>query len=347
MNMIKTGGLIALAAIAILVYSSIFTVDEREKALVIRFGEIQRTVEVPGLYFKLPLFEELRKIDVRTQFMQSTDKAVQVVDGRRYSVDAITMVRVVNPQRFRETVDASWILARDRIETRLDAALRQTYGRRSFGAALSADRTAMMHEIRDQVRGEADSLGIEIVDVRIRRTELMPDVLQDTYARMSAERFAEAAELRAIGQAQATRIEAEADRAAVELLATAQRESEIIRGEGDAQRNLTFADAFGRDVEFFNFYRSMQAYTRSLAGTDTTLVLSPDSEFFRHFGMGGSSSEPQRIESEQPAPAPQARKRLFESRDVPGEESGQDSGEPQAAQVAPQAAPEEGAPQQQ
>jgi modulator of FtsH protease HflC len=334
MNMIKTGGLIALAAIAILVYSSIFTVDEREKALVIRFGEIQRTVEVPGLYFKLPLFEELRKIDVRTQFMQSTDKAVQVVDGRRYSVDAITMVRVINPQRFRETVDASWVLARDRIETRLDAALRQTYGRRSFGAALSADRTAMMHEIRDQVRGEADSLGIEIVDVRIRRTELMPDVLQDTYARMSAERFAEAAELRAIGQAQATRIEAEADRAAVELLATAQRESEIIRGEGDAQRNLTFAEAFGRDVEFFNFYRSMQAYTKSLAGTDTTLVLSPDSEFFRHFGMRGSSPEPQQVELEQP-PAPQARKRLFEPN------------EPQAAQVAPQAAPEEGAPQQQ
>ncbi|HUE44621.1 MAG TPA: protease modulator HflC [Aestuariivirgaceae bacterium] len=371
MNMLKTGGLIAVAALAILVYSSIFTVDERESALVIRFGEIQRTVEEPGLYFKLPLFEELRKVELRMMFMQSTDKAVQVVDGRRYSVDAITMVRIVSPQRFRETVDANLALARDRIETRLDAALRQTYGRRSFGAALSDDRTAMMHEIRDQVRREAESLGIEIVDVRIRRTELMPDVLQDTYARMSAERFAEAAELRAIGQAQATRIEAEADRAAVELLATAQRESEIIRGEGDAERNRTFAEAFGRDVEFFNFYRSMQAYTKSLAGTETTLVLSPDSEFFRHFGMGGSSPEPQQVELEQP-PAPQAR-RLFESDEVSGEpqaaqdapqaapeeqppapqarkrlfDSPVESGEPQAAQVAPQAAPEEGAPQQQ
>jgi modulator of FtsH protease HflC len=237
MNMFKTVGLILVAAVVVLAYSSIFTVDEREKALVIRFGEIQRTVEVPGLYFKLPILEELRKVDVRTMFMQSTDKAVQVVDGRRYSVDAITMVRVVDPQRFRETVDASWVLARDRIETRLDAALRQTYGRRTFDAALSQDRTAMMHEIRDQVRGEAQSLGIEIVDVRIRRTELMPDVLHDTYERMNAERFAEAAELRAIGQAQATRIRAEADRAAVELLATAQRESEIVRGEGDAERN--------------------------------------------------------------------------------------------------------------
>jgi modulator of FtsH protease HflC len=296
MNMFKTGGLIALVALVILGYSSIFTVDEREKALVIRFGEIQRTVEEPGLYFKLPIFEELRKIDIRTQFMQSNDKAVQVVDGRRYSVDAITMVRVVNPQRFRETVDASWLLARDRIETRLDAALRQTYGRRTFDAALSQDRSAMMREIRDQVRGEAQSLGIEIVDVRIRRTELMPDVLHDTYERMNAERFAEAAELRAIGQAQATRIEAEADRAAVELLAAAQRESEIVRGEGDAERNRVFADAFQRDPDFFGFYRSMQAYTKSLAGTDTTLVLTPDSEFFRHFGMQGASPRLQQAE---------------------------------------------------
>ena len=348
MNMLKTGGLIAVAALAVLIYSSIFTVDERESALVIRFGEIQRTIEEPGLYFKLPLFEELRKIEMRMMFMQSTDKAVQVVDGRRYSVDAITMVRIEDPQKFRETVDASWVLARDRIETRLDAALRQTYGRRSFGAALSDDRSAMMREIRDQVRSEAESLGIEIVDVRIRRTELMPDVLQDTYARMSAERFAEAAELRAIGQAQATRIEAEADRAAVELLATAQRESEIIRGEGDAERNRTFAAAFGKDVEFFNFYRSMQAYTKSLAGTETTLVLSPDSEFFRYFGMNGTNPEPQQVELEQPAPAPppQERKTLFGPDEESGDESGEESGEPQAA-VAPQAAPEESAPQQQ
>ena len=329
MNMFKVGGLVALGAVVILIYSSVFTVDEREKALVIRFGEIQRTIEEPGLYFKLPLFEELRKIENRIMFMQSTDKAVQVVDGRRYSVDAITVVRIVNPQRYRETVDANIVLARDRIETRLDAALRQTYGRRTFGAALSDDRSAMMREIRDQVRSEADSLGIEIVDVRIRRTELMPDVLQDTYARMSAERFAEAAELRAIGQAQATTIQAEADRAAVELLAKAQRESEIVRGEGDAERNRTFAEAFGRDVEFFNFYRSMQAYTKSLAGTETTLVLTPDSEFFRHFGTQGASPEPQRVELEQqpaPAPAPQAGQGQSE----------QPSAVPQAAQATPQ-----------
>jgi len=153
----------------------------------------------------------------------------------------------------------------------------------------------------------------------------MPDVLQDTYARMSAERFAEAAELRAIGQAQATRIQAEADRAAVELLAMAQRESEIVRGEGDAQRNRTFAEAFGRDAEFFNFYRSMQAYTKSLAGTETTLVLSPDSEFFRHFGMQGLSPESDQIDLGEPAPAPQGSPEAPQAPEVP-----------QAAQTAPQ-----------
>lgn len=336
MNMFKTGGFIALAAIVILAYSSIFTVDEREEALVIRFGEIQRTVENPGLYFKLPLFDELRKVENRIMFMQSTDKAVQVVDGRRYSVDAITVVRIVDPQKYRETVDADIALARARIETRLDAALRQTYGRRTFGAALSEDRPNMMREIRDQVRREAESLGIEIVDVRIRRTELMPDVLQDTYARMSAERFAEAAELRAIGQAQATRIQAEADRGAVELLATAQRESEIVRGEGDAERNRTFADAFGRDIEFFNFYRSMQAYTKSLAGTETTLVLSPDSEFFRHFGMRGSSPEPQQAGSKQQAPAPQTSQELPQAPQVNTAPQVPPAPEVPQAQAAPQ-----------
>jgi membrane protease subunit HflC len=212
----------------------------------------------------------------------------------------------------------------------------------------------MMREIRDQVRREAESLGIEIVDVRIRRTELMPDVLQDTYARMSAERFAEAAELRAIGQAQATRIEAEADRAAVELLATAQRESEIVRGEGDAERNRTFADAFGRDAEFFNFYRSMQAYTKSLAGTETTLVLSPDSEFFRHFGM--KSPEPQQAEPGQQAPAPpQTSQNVAPAPQVnaapqaPQVQAPQASQEPETPEVPQeaQAAPQGSQPQQQ
>jgi membrane protease subunit HflC len=275
--------------IAFLVWTSVFVVDEREKALVTQLGEIQREINEPGMYFKLPFVQEVIIIEDRIVFFESPDKEVQVVDSRRYVVDTVTMIRVNNPRRFRETVGASLNRAKDRIETRLDAALRQTYGRRSFDAALSKDRAAMMREIRDQVRLEAEALGIEVVDVKIRRTDLLEQVLKDTYARMNAERFAEAAELRAIGEAQATRIKAEADRQSVELMSKAQRESEILRGTGDATRNKVFAEAFQQDPEFFAFYRSMQAYTNSLANSGTTLVLTPDSEFFKYFGTQQSA----------------------------------------------------------
>ncbi|NNJ77541.1 MAG: protease modulator HflC [Anderseniella sp.] len=287
--MFKSFGAIVLAAIAFLVWTSVFVVDEKEKALVTQLGEIQREIDKPGLYFKLPFVQEVIRIEDRIVFFESPDKEVQVVDSRRYVVDTVTMIRVNNPRLFRETVGASLNRAKDRIETRLDAALRQTYGRRSFDAALSKDRAAMMREIRDQVRLEAEALGIEVVDVKIRRTDLLEQVLKDTYARMNSERFAEAAELRAIGEAQATRIRAEADRQSVELMSKAQRESEILRGEGDAQRNKVFAEAFQQDPEFFAFYRSMQAYSKSLSNSDTTLVLKPDSEFFKYFGTQQSA----------------------------------------------------------
>jgi membrane protease subunit HflC len=284
---VKSVVIIVLGVLLFLVYSSVFIVDEREKAIVVRLGEIKRTIEKPGLYFKLPFVEERIAIEDRMLFSESRDKTVQVVDGRRYQVDASIMLRIVDPQKFRETVDASMARARDRIDTRLDAALRQTYGRRTFDAALSQDRSVMMREIRDQVRAEAVSLGIDVVDVRIRRTDLMPEVLQDTYDRMSAERLAEAAELRAIGESQSIRVRAEADREAVELVSKARRESEIIRGEGDGERNKVFAEAFSKDPEFFSFYRSMQAYAKSLGGSATTLVLDPTSDFFKYFGSSG------------------------------------------------------------
>jgi membrane protease subunit HflC len=289
MGMFKSFGAVVLAAIAFLVWTSVFVVDEREKALVTQLGEIQREIDSPGLYFKLPFVQEVIQIEDRIVFFESPDKEVQVVDSRRYVVDTVTMIRVNNPRLFRETVGASLNRAKDRIETRLDAARRQTYGRRSFDAALSKDRAAMMREIRDQVRLEAEALGIEVVDVKIRRTDLLEQVLKDTYARMNAERFAEAAELRAVGEAQATRIKAEADRQSVELMSKAQRESEILRGKGDATRNKVFAEAFQQDPEFFAFYRSMQAYTKSLSNSDTTLVLKPDSEFFKYFGTQQSA----------------------------------------------------------
>jgi membrane protease subunit HflC len=283
MNSVKSAIIILLGAVLFLIYSSVFIVDEREKAIVVRLGEIKRTITEPGLYFKLPFVEERIRVEDRLVFFESPDKTVQVIDGRRYQVDAITMMRVVDARKFRETVDASLGRARDRIETRLDAALRQTYGRRNFDAALSKDRAVMMREIRDVVKAEAVSLGTDVIDVRIRRTDLMPEVLQDTYDRMSAERLAEAAQLRAIGESQSIKVRAEADRAAVELVSKARRESEIIRGEGDGERNRVFAEAFSKDPEFFSFYRSMQAYAKSLGGSATTLILDPSWTFFKYF----------------------------------------------------------------
>ena len=275
---------IAAAVLVIVAYMSYFIVDEREKALVLRFGEISRIVEKPGLYFKVPIADSVVMIEDRIVIWESLDKGVQVVDGRRYLVDTFTVARISDSQKFRQTVGADLARARMRIETRLDAALRQTYGRRTFDSALSQDRDVMMKEIRDQVRTEALALGIDIVDVRIRRTDLMPDVLEDTYNRMSSERKAEAADLRSKGEATKTRMIAEADRTYTEKIAEARKRSEIIRGEGDAERNKVFAQAFEQDPEFFGFYRSMEAYGKSLSSQGTTFVLNPNSEFFRYFG---------------------------------------------------------------
>jgi membrane protease subunit HflC len=284
MKFFKSGGIVLLIAAAFLLYTGTFVVDEREKALVMRFGDINRIVEKPGLYFKIPIADTIVPIEDRLVMWTSPDKSVQVVDGRRYLVDALTMARIGNAQKFREAVGADLARARDRIETRLDAALRQTYGKRTFESALSKERNDMMREIRDQVRGEASNIGIDIVDVRILRTDLMEEVLKNTYDRMSSERLAEAKDLRARGEARKTRMIAEADRAYTERIADSRRQSEIIRGEGDAERIRVFADAFQRDPDFFGFYRSMQAYAKSLATPGTTLVLKPDSQFFKYFG---------------------------------------------------------------
>jgi modulator of FtsH protease HflC len=207
------------------------------------------------------------------------DRASQV-----YNVDAITLARITDARKFRETVSADMRDAEVRISSLVENALRQTYGRRSFDEALSAERLTMMREIRDQVRIGAAQFGIDIVDVRIRRTDLNSAVLRQTYDRMVSERQSLAADIRSSGEATKTRMEAETNRVYTEQTSTARRDSEIIRGQADAERNRIFAEAFQQDPEFFAFYRSMQAYGRSLANGDTTMVLDPNSEFFKYFG---------------------------------------------------------------
>ena len=292
--------LIIVAVLALLLYSSVFVVNERQQAIVLRFGEIVDVKQEPGIYFKAPFgflnADNVQLIDDRVLRFDLDNIRVQVSGGRFYEVDAFLAYRIADPRRFRSTVSGSVTLAEQRLRTRLDAALRRVYGLRGFEAALSEERGEMMREVAEQVRPDAESLGLQVTDVRIRRTDLTQEVSQQTYDRMSAERMAEAERLRARGREAAQRIRARADREVVEITAEAQRESEILRGEGEGERSKIFADAFSRDPQFFEFYRSMAAYDAALNGQGTTMLLSPDSDFFRFFqsplGTGTAPAAP-------------------------------------------------------
>lgn len=288
----------AVAAVVIVAYMSYFVVDERQKVIVQRLGEISRIVDTPGLYFKVPIAETVTPIEDRIILWENNDRPVQDKASQVYIVDAITLARIDDARKFRETLGADLEQAETRVGALLDAALRQTYGLRSFDEVLSSDRLTMMKEIKEKVEREAADLGIDIVDVRIRRTDLDGAVLQSTHERMRSERNALAAQTRSTGEAYKTKMNAESDRLFIEKTADARRRAEVIRGEGDAERNRIFAEAFAQDPEFFAFYRSLQAYTRALANKDTTLVLNPDSEFFRYFGADGKDQE------QVPAPKP-------------------------------------------
>ncbi|WP_075996814.1 protease modulator HflC [Salaquimonas pukyongi] len=291
--------LILLAVLAFLGLNSFFVVNERDQAIVLRFGEIKRVETQPGLYFKLPLtmfeLDTVQIVEDRLLRFDLDDITVQVSGGKFYEVDAFVTYKISDAARFRGQVSGRLELAEQRLRTRLDNSLRQVYGLRGFEAALSEERSAMMREVRDQLRPAANELGIQIEDVRIRRTDLTQEVSEQTFNRMTAERLAEAERLRARGQEAARRIRARSDREVVEIEAAAQRDGQILRGEGDAERNAIFANAFNRDPEFFEFYRSMTAYLEALEKSGTTMVLSPNSEFFQYFGNAtGAPDRPAR-----------------------------------------------------
>jgi modulator of FtsH protease HflC len=297
MNRLPIIGLV-LAILAILAYNSFFVVNEREQAIVVRFGEIKDVKTEPGIYFKMPFavfdLDNVQIIEDRLLSFDLDDIRVQVSGGKFYEVDAFVIYSIEDARKFRSTVGGDFTQAESRLRTRLDSALRRAYGVRGFEAALSDERAAMMREVRDQMRPDASALGLAIEDVRIRRTDLTKEVSDQTFERMKAERLAEAELIRARGNEGAQRIRAVADRQVVEIESEANRESEILRGEGDAERNRTFAEAFNQDPNFFEFYRSMQAYSQALQNSGTTMVLSPDSDFFRYFNdpMGAPKSAP-------------------------------------------------------
>lgn len=289
MNRLVIIGIVVVAALYV-VFSSIYIVNEREQAIVLRFGQITAVHKEPGLYFKIPtsIVDTVQIIEDRLLRYDIANMTVQVSGGKFYEVDAFLTYRISDPRLFRERAQGELRVVDDRIDTRFSASLRQVYGKRDFNAALSEERPDMMREVRDLMVTEMAELGVEIVDVRILRTDLTQQVSAQTFDRMKAERLAEAAFLRARGQEQAQTLKAIADRQAVEIVAAARRDSEILRGEGEASRADIFAKVYSQDPDFFEFYRSMQSYRTALGATGTTMVLSPDSEFFRYFSSDGT-----------------------------------------------------------
>ena len=288
----KTALLIpALVVIIVVGFSSIFIVDEREKALVLQFGQIVSVKEEPGLGFKIPLIQEVVKYDDRILSRDLDPIEVTPADDRRLVVDAFARFRIADVEQFRRAVGAGGLpAASQRLDSILRAGTREVLGSVSSNDILSTDRAALMLRIRNGAINEARSLGLQVLDVRLKRTDLPEANLNATYERMKAEREREAADEIARGREAAQRIQAQADRTVIELVSEAERESQIIQGEADALRNEIFATAFGADPEFFEFYRSMTAYQRALQGGNTMMVMSPESEFFNYLRSAEGAS---------------------------------------------------------
>jgi modulator of FtsH protease HflC len=271
----------------VLFLSSIFVVDERERALVLQFGQIRQVIEEPGLNFKIPFIQDVVYYDDRILSIDTATIEVTPSDDRRLVVDAFARFRITDVVQFRQAVGAGGIRAgEERLEGIINPTIRAVLGADGVtsNTILSAERSRLMDEITAQARARAAALGLEVLDVRLKQTNLPSQNLEATFARMRAEREREATDERARGEEAALRVRAQADRTVVELVSDARREAEIIRGEADAQRNSIFAEAFGQDQEFFEFYRSMTAYERALMQRNSTMVLSPDSEFFEYLG---------------------------------------------------------------
>jgi membrane protease subunit HflC len=279
-------------AIAVLL-SSIFVVDERQRALVLQFGQIRQVIEEPGLNFKIPFIQEVVTYDDRILSLDTAAIEVTPSDDRRLVVDAFARYRINDVVQFRQAVGVGGLrTGEDRLERIINPQIREVLGADGVtsNTILSDERAVLMQQITALARAEAMQLGLQVLDVRLKQTNLPVQNLEATFARMRAEREREATDEIARGNEAAQRVRAQADRTVVELVSEAQREAEITRGEADAERNRTFAEAFSQDPEFFAFYRSMTAYERALRQQNSSMVISPDSEFFEFLGGSGLSS---------------------------------------------------------
>ena len=279
-----------IIVIAATIFFSIFIVKEVNQAIVLQFGDPKRILLKPGLNFKIPFIQNVVFLDKRILNLDTPPEEVIASDQKRLIVDAFARFQIIDPLKFYISV-GNEIVARSRLSTIINSRIRNVLGQQELQTLLSQDRTKQMALIQEGVNNEAENFGIKIVDVRIKRADLPQANSDAIFRRMQTEREREAKEFRAKGAEMAVTITSTADKEVTVILAEAQKQSEIMKGEGDGQRNNIFADAFGQDPEFFAFYRSMQAYGKAFNAGETSMILSPDSEFFKFFGNIKPKSE--------------------------------------------------------
>lgn len=323
---------IFVAAAVLLLYSSMFIVHQAQQALVLQFGNPVRVVRDPGLGFKLPFIQQVEYFDRRVLDFDAPSVELVLGDQKRLVVDAFARYRIADPLRFRQAAGTE-LAFRGRLEPIVFSSLRSVLGEASLFTVLSEDRNSLMREIQDEANRALNQFGIEVVDIRIKRADLPAENSQAIFRRMQTEREREARELRAQGAEIGQRIRARADRERRVLIAEAQKQSEILRGEGDAEAVRIFAEAFGQDMEFFDFYRSLQAYRTALGDGATSFVIRPDSPFFRYFGHMPSQSGPGSLR--QPAPSGSPLSELPTQQPAPGGTAAPGPASGQAAAVQP------------
>ena len=275
---IGVGGLILFG-----IFSSFFTVNQTQQALVLQFGEPKRIIQDPGLAFKLPFIQDAVFYESRVLSLIPQDaEEVILADQKRIQIDAYARYRIEDPLLFFQTV-RNELGARARLESIIDSSVRRVLGSETLASILTGERENINGSIRDEVNASVDSLGIEIIDVRLRRADYPESTSQNIFNRMKSEREREAKEFRATGDEEAQKIRADAEKTRTVIVAEAKREAQEVRGQGDSNAIRIYADSFGQDPEFFSFYRSMEAYRKSIGESGTSMVLSPNSSFFRYF----------------------------------------------------------------
>jgi membrane protease subunit HflC len=277
-----------LAVLGFISYTTLFTVNEIQQAIILQFGDPKRVIKKAGLNFKVPFVQNVVLLDKRILNLDAPSEEIIASDQKRLIVDAFARFKIKDPLKFYISVGNERV-ARSRLSTIINSRIRGVLGQEELATLVSKERGRLMDKITQDVNAEASKLGIEIIDVRIKRADLPQANSEAVYRRMQTERLREAKEFRAEGAEIAQTVRSTADKEVTIILAEASKKSEILKGEGDGKRNKIFADAFGKDPNFFSFYRAMQSYEKSLIGGKTSLILSPDSEFFRFFGKSGLS----------------------------------------------------------